>query len=584
MKLHNTQDLLWDKEDEGHELAIVPLRPDNMEAAKHILSQQFPSEVEAAVQSLETSRRWPNQINLPGAENLNSLNYYVLYVDGVPAGVTGYYSYKDAPREAWLGRTALSYIFRGRRPDLSPVLLNFITEKVRQTGHFRFYSRSVQNPSHSSDELHNMLQQTGWQKQVLNQPHQGSEIHIYGRAINGLYNPLSETNLRMGSEAVQTPHPTSQVFLELQKAEAEYAEIKRQRLERATSFRARFKDAETYVKDGRFMDLTGGIYHQVHNPYTDSFNVLNERLFPIVQKREVVFGEDGLRLYVQPDKDIRFAASERRIFGILNEDRTEVIAAIVYNIASFPTSLRHQHNVDGTLGITYLMTHEDYSANGLGAVLIQKAQEQSKQFLAKMLGLQHCNIIMMTEQNDPMTMSLRAYIDDFAGARMGTTERQRFWGYFGQRNIEGFHYTQSSLRPGLPEIDLALHIRMPGNETTIPSGLLKYMVLSYASRALNKQMASDITTLPGPARMDSDLSELRDFLLAAPVREYAQGDSHIRAAVKYELSKPNPRMDVSVGQLITEYDDAVAHASLQCPTPLRSIPKGSPLQATCIPK
>lgn len=283
-----------------------------------------------------------------------------------------------------------------------------------------------------------------------------------------------------------------------------------------------------------FRDITDDIGKQRRNSLTESFDQMNENSFPIEKEREIVFGENGLKLYVQEDKNNIYCDNERRILVAIDEERS--ISAIVYNFVIIPEELRDKYKVDGCLGITYLMTDKEHQGRGLGTEIIKEAFQKCIKVVKERIQVDEPQIMIMTEQNDPMSMTIKDAIKDREVTNVGLTQRLAFWGRkCDQRKIQDFKYKQVSLREGLPSIELGLFVKMPNDQETISSELLQYCVKSYADLALNKQVRN-IEEDSDMKEMMKQLNPAREFPLASPVREYKQQDNKIRTAIEQLLS------------------------------------------------
>jgi hypothetical protein len=271
-----------------------------------------------------------------------------------------------------------------------------------------------------------------------------------------------------------------------------------------------------------FRDITDDIGEQRRNSLTESFDQMNENSFPIEEEREIVFGENGLKLYVQEDKNNIYCDNERRILVAIDEERS--ISAIVYNFVVIPEELRDKYKVDGCLGITYLMTDKEYQGRGLATESIKEAHQKCIKFVNERIQMYEPRVVIMTEQNDPMSMTVEDTIKDLEGTGVGLTQRLAFWGKkCGQRKIQDFKYKQVSLREGLPSIELGLFVKMPNDQETISSELLQYCVKSYAHLALNKQRVGNIEEDQDMKEMMRQFTPPREFPLELPVKEYKDG-------------------------------------------------------------
>lgn len=311
-------------------------------------------------------------------------------------------------------------------------------------------------------------------------------------------------------------------------------------IERSEEFNREFTNAEAYLEKGEdyFRDITDDVGQQIHNSLTESFEQMNENSFPVETEREIVFeknGENnGLKLYVQKDKNNIYCDNERRILVAIDQERS--ISAIVYNLVVIPEELQDKYNVDGCLGITYSMTNQAHQGCGFASAMIDKAHQKCIDFLKERLQKFEPKIMIMTEQNDPMSMTVKDAIKDWEGTGVSLTQRLAFWGKkCGQRKIKDFKYKQVSLRKGLPSMELGLFVKMPNDQEIISSELLQYCVKSYAHLALNKQELDNIDEDQDMKEMIKQLNLVTEFHLEPPVTEYKEQDNKIKTAIKQLL-------------------------------------------------
>lgn len=299
-------------------------------------------------------------------------------------------------------------------------------------------------------------------------------------------------------------------------------------MERSEEFNKEFTTAEAYLERGEdyFRDITDDIGKQRRNSLTESFDQMNKKSFPVEEEREIVFGDNGLKLYVQKDKYNIYCDNERRILIAIDKKRS--ISAIVYNFVILPEELRDKYNVDGCFGITYSMTNQAHQCRGFAPAMIKKAHQNCIKFVKKRIQMDEPRIMIMTEQNDPESMTVKDAIKDWEGTGVGLIQRLAFWSKkCGQRKIKDFKYKQVSLRKGLPSIELGLYVKMPNDEKTISSELLQYCVKSYAHLALNKQDLGDIEEDQDMKEMMKQLNLVTEFHLGHPVKKEKEKDSDI---------------------------------------------------------
>lgn len=555
--------VFWKGTVNGLTVEIKPVTKDNLNEAINIAAQGFPGELKAVVRSFVSSTRPREQWTLENSKtDLIFLEYYLICVDGNPAGVSGGYILKVQPDETWLGWTSVSYIYRGL--GLAGVLVDFASRRAEAAGQKTVRAWSVKTPTNRFGIMHGLLGRR-WSKTEVFQGsrHSFGEYYIFSQGLNG--NPTSpcpaSSTMTGGSE---TPMQETARLFRIQKALTDYSIQKKLSVVKVKEFKQTYGNATQYAEAGRFVDLTEDIKDQKLTSFTESFSRLNEKLFPLEEEREVVFGESGLKVYVQPDKHEKYAPSARRILAVLDKDKINVIAAIVFNICVFPSELRSEYDLDANLGVTYLMTDNNYRGFGLGSFLVKAAKDWSVLFVKSNSEVSNPKIMLMTEQNLPSKMKVSEHMIDFEAVLIGAYERQIIWGKLNQRLVKEFSYVQVSLRPGLnSSTTLGLFVTMPNENDHIPSEILKYSVITYADLALNKQQRP-IDLNPEMGKMLGQIKSKPHFPLEQVITRFANMDNLIMAAQIQEsvggLSEPPgkpARENMMLGDLMAEYRDKI---------------------------
>jgi GNAT superfamily N-acetyltransferase len=74
---------------------------------------------------------------------MDKLEYYLAYLDGMPIGITGVYSYKDYPKDAWMGWFGVLPEFRCK--GIGSCLFDITVAKAKEMGfeNFRVYTDEI---------------------------------------------------------------------------------------------------------------------------------------------------------------------------------------------------------------------------------------------------------------------------------------------------------------------------------------------------------------------------------------------------------------------------------------------------------
>ncbi len=500
--------IVWQSKVGENDITVRPVTPANVRQAIDISAQSFPGKLERVVNTLQEAAR--AEIGALGKVNKSGQpapDYYLVYVNGSPAGVTGYT--RTGGKSAELGMMTTSYLQRDT--GLTTAMVEFVYDQAEKKG-----------------------------------------LKLNYDSGEPIFMDSSTSNPLLGQMRI---------------AESRFARQRDNTVKNRRDFLSAFGSVDRYLNDGRVVDLTDRLARQVRDPMTESFEQLNNKLFPVVEERELFFADNVLKLYVQSDKTGKYAPNERRVLGVLDEKKEKIIGAIVYSIAVLPESLRKTEGVDAVRGVTYLMTDADHRAKGLGDALMKEALGRSAAFVRSELGTAAPKIMDLTEQNDPNLTNFQNSITDFSGALIGPIQRARFWGNKGQRRVDGFPYIQISLRQGLePYEGLGLHVALPGKmdgKAEISSDLLRYAVKNYADLCLNKQQRP-IETDSSWLAMQKALDAQASFALAPRVDRYAAAENKLWAAQIQEtvggLGQPAglaPRLNMTVGNLVQAYEAAV---------------------------
>lgn len=432
----------------------------NLLKAINIGGTGFPGQLKELSQSLDSSCRPWEQWTLANAKKaIGHLNYYIVLVDGNPVGLTGMYTLKNAPKEFWGGWTCLIPSYCGRK--YGKKIVKFLKNEAKKEGYTVIRFWVLGTPSNRFDKMSKMLSKMGFEvEEFPGQPNKPSYF-VYSYGINGHQTTPCPAEAIMAGGCDHEIEETSRLRT-LLCADEDYIQQNQKARQHCQGFLEEFGNLSNYINEDnrRLVELTSDIAKQCRNSLTESFKELYEKLFQIEAEREIVFpenGKNGLDLYVQPDKKKKYQPNERRIWAITDK-QGNVVAAIIYNFVLLPKKLRLNYIIHGVLGITYLMVDMNYRQLGMGRALIDLAWRECAKFIKNTIDVDDPQIIQMTEQNDPMSITLEDAVRDLSGSCLGLVERQFLWGKLGQRKIEGFKYVQVSLRDGLEGLPLGLYV------------------------------------------------------------------------------------------------------------------------------
>lgn len=87
--ISSNTETLWQKNIRGHAVSIKPVTSDNLDDAIAIAAQTYPNDLEKVAKFFSSATRKPEEWTLAQKDRVETLNGYMLYVDGKPAGVLG---------------------------------------------------------------------------------------------------------------------------------------------------------------------------------------------------------------------------------------------------------------------------------------------------------------------------------------------------------------------------------------------------------------------------------------------------------------------------------------------------------------
>lgn len=162
-------------------MVFEKINKDNLELACKIQNEIFPEE--------DGSQNFIEQINKDPYRK--EQDYYIVYVDNTPVGVTGIYSYHEYPESAWLGWFGI--LEKYRRNGYGKMALDKTIElaKSKQYTRFRLYTDEYATDAHRLYESRDLI------KEEYDNPDDkdnyiDARIFIYSKSLND--EPLEKWN------------------------------------------------------------------------------------------------------------------------------------------------------------------------------------------------------------------------------------------------------------------------------------------------------------------------------------------------------------------------------------------------------
>jgi len=139
-------ELIKDNEDR---IKFIKITNDNLELACKIQNTIFPEE-DARENFIEQIKKDPYR---------KEMDYYIVYRDIIPVGVTGIYSYNEYPNDAWLGWFGILEAFRQK--GYGGIVLDKTIELAREKGYkdFRLYTDEYAKSAHKLYESRGMIRE-----------------------------------------------------------------------------------------------------------------------------------------------------------------------------------------------------------------------------------------------------------------------------------------------------------------------------------------------------------------------------------------------------------------------------------------
>lgn len=122
---------------------------DNLELACRIQNTIFPEE--------DARENFIEQIN--NDPYRKEMDYYIVYLDSNPIGITGIYAYHEYPEDAWLGWFGLLKEFRGH--NYGSAILDKTMKLAKEKGYknFRLYTDEFAKTAHKLYESKGMIKE-----------------------------------------------------------------------------------------------------------------------------------------------------------------------------------------------------------------------------------------------------------------------------------------------------------------------------------------------------------------------------------------------------------------------------------------
>lgn len=532
------------------ELTVYPVTAENVHTAIDIAATGFPGELPEVVRSFMSSleadhSKW----TLSGAEDMLNLKYIMLYVDGKPVGVTGLYSLRVNPGEAWYGWVALDPRYRGY--GLGDQIIDSVETLARQEGYETLRAWSVDIPRF--DAMHRKFRQQGYvEERVRGHQHGLGGYLVFSRNLNGgrpTPYPV-EAVMAGGSEDVL---PETSLLNEILETLRNHVGHQKKTAKARAEFLKKHGSTENYILQGRLVDLTDRI-GDLNDPLVQSFFAMNEELFPCEGERET---PEGLVQYMQPDHTGTFPPNERRILAVLSEDRTKVIAAGIYGVTATSDEMAKETGIDGVVGITYVMVDAGYRGVGLGGYFAKTLiKEKAQEFLRKKGRGDKPRVILGAEVNAVEQLSLREAVSDMSGALILPMQREKFWYGCGFRTLAFDNYAQLKLRTDGEPFE-ALNYAISGwhSDQEMPSDLAWHLIKSHAELCLNKQQGLDHGDQALLGKMKRTLCK-KPLVQLRPVKDFHGQETQLLAALLQESVGglgSSAREDALVGEILYDY-------------------------------
>ena len=153
-------------------IKLVKITNENLELACKIQNEIFPEE--------DARENFIEQINKDPYRK--EMDYYIVYAENIPIGVTGIYSYNEYPDDAWLGWFGILEAYRQK--GYGGIVLDITMELARKKGYknFRIYTDEYAKSAHKLYESRNMIKEL---YDMYQQIHQGTGIQVSHLVASG---------------------------------------------------------------------------------------------------------------------------------------------------------------------------------------------------------------------------------------------------------------------------------------------------------------------------------------------------------------------------------------------------------------
>jgi len=520
---------------------IAPVALDNVSEAADILIAGFPGEHDAILRSLSASL--PNTLEdqaFRSKENINLLEYVMLYKNGQPIGASGLYTLNDKDGAAWMGWTAVAPTVRGG--GVAKQLVLQIEMLAVEQGFNVLRAWSDARPRFNA--MHRLLEEGGYARETFNGAN-GREYYVFSKGLNG-YETTPYPSGAFMAGGTDAPVLEAEGMGQFDNAIAQLAVTRKKALgrrEKSGAVVTDFIHGDTSVL--QVVDLSNQVTKVPGHPLVQSFNTLMRELFPIEAERETDFP-----LYLTHRED-GGPAHEQRVLAVVQGGA--VVGLTAYGIFATTDALRTKAGIDGVCGVTYVAVSEQYRGCGLGKYIATKLVPDTAGEFLRNEGVEVPRVICGAEINYIEGLTLQNVMDDLEGAKVTLGERSAFWANCGFRPSD-FDYTQLALLEGGEPLPLKYSVQGWDGDT-IPSDLLWNLVERHATHCLDKgqNVACNAQILEG----------MREELAGKPFidrgnfpRSPVSSDTHALASVVWALNTGRSP-DESMATILADYGSYV---------------------------
>ena len=139
--------------------------------------------------SLTPQWLWPKD----NREAIAGVKDYIAMKDHIPVGITGLYTFRDQPKEAWLDWYGLDEKLRGR--GVGKAILQATIDMARKNGYETLRLWTTENRPESAI-ANKLFQKLAFTSQKTDHTYSGYPVLIYSFALNGGQPSLYQGNVR----------------------------------------------------------------------------------------------------------------------------------------------------------------------------------------------------------------------------------------------------------------------------------------------------------------------------------------------------------------------------------------------------